>query len=100
MKRNKSREQYREMRVFHIQGFYVERGGKKKECGINALQKKKRFYTQNLWCQKKKKANTASQKKKLEYNLANREKRQKEVVDAEEHYERRSAEKKKRNIGI
>ena len=44
MKRNKSREQYREMRVFHIQGFYVERGGKKKECGINALQKKKKLF--------------------------------------------------------
>lgn len=64
MKRNKSREQYREMRVFHIQGFYVERGGKKKECGINALQKKKkRFYTQNLWCQKKKKRIQRQKKK-------------------------------------
>ena len=63
MKRNKSREQYREMRVFHIQGFYVERGGKKKECGINALQKKKTFLHSKPLVPKKKKANTASEKK-------------------------------------
>ena len=64
MKRNKSREQYREMRVFHIQGFYVERGGKKKECGINALQKKKNVFTLKTSGAKKKKSEYSVRKKK------------------------------------
>ena len=65
MKRNKSREQYREMRVLHIQGFYVERGGKKKECGINALQKKKKnVFTLKTSGAKKKKSEYSVRKKK------------------------------------
>lgn len=87
------------MRVLHIQGFYVERGGKKKGFGINALQKKKtKTFLHSKPLVSKKKGEYSVRKKKLKYNLANREKRQKEVVDAEEHYERRSAQKK--NIGI
>lgn len=68
---------------------------KRKSVASTPCKKKKNVFTLKTSGAKKKKANTASEKKKLEYNLANREKRQKEVVDAEEHYERRSAEKKK-----
>lgn len=70
-KRNKSREQYREMRVLHIQGFYVERGGKKKGFGINALQKKKtKTFLHSKPLVSKKKGEYSVRKKKAEIQFS------------------------------